>query len=76
MAIVWENNNRTREETTSKLESFKQFLNKNKLSAQLVDAHWPYNYNDNKAYIVTYKGSKRYFYFNDEGQLLVQKEVE
>lgn len=38
-----------------------------------VRAKWPYNYNDNKAYEVTYNKVTQYFFFNDDGVLLQRK---
>ena len=38
-----------------------------------VKAKWPYNYNDNKAYEVTYNKVTQYFFFNDDGVLLQRK---
>ena len=55
------------------LQSFQDFLTKNNLTPEIVPACWPYDYNDNKGYIVTHNGSTQYFYFNDEGVLLQRK---
>ena len=57
----------------TKLESFKAFLNKNDLTPEIVDAEWPYNYGDNKAYLVTHNDVTQYFFFNDEGVMLQRK---
>jgi hypothetical protein len=59
----------------SKKESFLRFLEKNNLKAKIIDAKFPYNYNDNKAYLVTFKGLTQYFYFNSDGVLLARNIV-
>lgn len=57
----------------SKLESFNKFLENNNLTAKIVPADWPYDYNDNKAYVVTHDNLTQYFLFNSEGQLIQRK---
>ena len=57
----------------TKQEAFNKFLENNNLTAKIVPAHWPYDYNDNKAYVVTHNNSTQYFFFNDEGQLIQRK---
>jgi hypothetical protein len=59
----------------TKQEAFNKFLKDNNLTAKNVPAEWPYNYGDNTAQVVTFKGLTQYFYFNDEGQMLVRKEI-
>lgn len=56
-------------------KAFQKFLKDNNLEAKAVKAHWPYNYNDNTGYIVTFKGLTQYFFFNDEGLLLARKVI-
>ena len=60
----------------TKLESFTKFLETNKLTANLVPADWPFNYGENTAHVVTFKGVTQYLFFNDSGDLLVQKRVD
>lgn len=60
----------------TKFESFQKFLKDKDLTAKTVPADWPFNYNDNIAHVVTYNGLTQYFFFNDEGQLLVRKKLD
>lgn len=59
---------------TSK-QNFEIFLKKNNLEAEIVSATFPYAYNDNKAYLVTFQGITQYFYFNEDGKLLARNIV-
>lgn len=56
---------------TSK-QNFELFLNKNNLVAEVVSATFPYAYNNNKAYLVTFQGITQYFYFREDGKLLAR----
>ena len=61
----------------TKLESFKKFLNDTpNIIVEIVKADWPYNYGDNKAYLVTHNDLTQYFYFNDDGMMLQRKTVD
>ena len=60
----------------TKEQSFNKWLKQTNAEHKIVDAHWPYNYNNNKGHLVTYKGVTQYLFFNDDGILLVQKRVD
>ena len=59
-------------------ESFKEFVKKNegKVIVKEVPAEWPYNYNDNMAYVVTFNNVTQYIFFNSDGQLIQQKRLQ
>ncbi len=42
------------------------------LKIQGVRARWPYDYNNNRGYIVTMNNNSIYFYFNNDGKLLAK----
>jgi len=49
----------------------------NKIDFERVDAKYPYNYNENKAYqAVNKNGLEMYFFFNDDGKLLQRGKID
>jgi len=59
----------------TKLESFKKFVEKFNPEVIRVDATFPYQHSEEKAYQVTFKGITQYLFFNSEGTLLQQERV-
>jgi hypothetical protein len=55
-------------------ENFRRFVRKNRanITVKGTPAKWPYDYNNNTAYIVTLDNITQYFYFNSDGNLLAR----
>jgi hypothetical protein len=58
-------------------KNFRKFICKNRanITVKGTPAQWPYNYGTNIAYLVTFQGLTKYFYFNSDGIILATKTI-